>query len=166
MLQILWLTGSDWDAPIPDSLQLEWATLRDQLSGLHAITVPRWFRSTDKSVTRLVGFCDASDKAYAAAVYFLSIAADHNRYATLIAAKSKAAPLKTVSLPRLELCGALLLAQLLSRIRLDLELDTVEVDCYSDSQVVLARLQKPPCSWVTYAANRTSQIHTLLPHTS
>ncbi|GFW99952.1 integrase catalytic domain-containing protein [Trichonephila clavipes] len=60
----------------------------------------------------LHGFCDASTKAYAAVVYLKSKQEIH-----LVSAKTRVAPIKQLTIPRLELCGALLLAELISVIR-------------------------------------------------
>ncbi|GFR18242.1 hypothetical protein TNCT_7191 [Trichonephila clavata] len=61
------------------------------------------------SVTILRGFCDASTKAYAAVIYLKSKQEIH-----LVSAKTRVAPIKQLTIPRLELCGALLLAELIS----------------------------------------------------
>ena len=102
------------------------------LSDLH---IPRWFRLTAASAVCLVGYCDASEKAYAAAAYVVVTPSDAPRCSSLIAAKTKVAPLKTVSLPCLELCGALLLAQLLNRTLSDLDVSPTSLTCYTYSQI-------------------------------
>lgn len=101
--------------------------------------------------------------AYAAVVYTRARNAKGQVKITIARAKTRVAPLKTLTIPRLELCGAVLLAKLISRMQLSARHAISNTYCYSDSQIVLAWLAKPPNSWVTYVANRVSAVQTLLP---
>jgi hypothetical protein len=82
------------------------------------ISVCEFVGATVLGVTVLAeGFCDASTRAYAAAVYLRVANSNGSVGIHLIAFKSKVAPSKTVSIPNLELCGAVLLVQLVIRLR-------------------------------------------------
>lgn len=66
--------------------------------------------------------------------------------------------MKTLSILRLELCGAVLLAEMLDSIVPRLEVASYDIFCWTDSTIVLSWLSKPPCVWMTFVANRISRI--------
>ena len=82
----------------------------------------------------------------------------------LVIGKIQVAPIQTVSLPRLELSGAVLLANLVHYVLESLNFSDSEVYLWTDSSIVLSWLSKPPSSWETYVANRIAQIHRLIPN--
>lgn len=80
----------------------------------------------------------------------------------LITSKTKVSPVQKITVPRLELCGAVLLVKLLTKVKSALRIDGISCHAWSDSMVVLAWLRKLPCHWKTFVANRVSQIQNVL----
>jgi len=154
LFQSTWLQGLDWDTPLDDSSERAWRSFKDDLPRLEEIRVPRYvkLRAKDASV-ELHGFADASERAYTAVIYVRSTICEENPDVNIIAAKTKVAPIKLVTLPRLELCAAALLVRLMANIRQILGVMDAPVHLWST----------PPSHWVGSAVTRrdgrrTSQI--------
>ncbi|GFX81621.1 DUF1758 domain-containing protein [Trichonephila clavipes] len=160
--QQLWLLKLDWDRPLPEALATKWKTFQKEFEQVCSIHIPRWIHYASQQIT-LHGFCDASELAYASVIYAVQPQADGNTKVTLLVTKSRVAPLKTVSIPRLELNGALLLARLYATCKNILKDYDVHFYAWTDSQVVLSWLSSHPRNWKPYIANRTSEILDLIP---
>ncbi|XP_029170292.1 uncharacterized protein LOC114939980 [Nylanderia fulva] len=141
LIQSAWLQQLEWDAPLSCEDAAAWTVLEEELPSVE-----------------LHGFSDASERAYAAVVYsrvksggLLSI--------NLVVAKSKVAPLKRVSLPRLELCGTAFLSKLAEHVRLSLNLEKSTITLWTDSTVTLGWIRGHPSKWNTYVVNSVAEIH-------
>ncbi|XP_025270370.1 uncharacterized protein LOC112639710 [Camponotus floridanus] len=163
-IQAAWLRGVEWDDPLPEDDAHQWRGWQSELPHLGDIRIPRWLKSepTDSN-PEIHGFADASEKAFAAVVYLLTRDKNNQVQVSLLSAKTKVAPLKQVSLPRLELCAATLLTRLVAHIRLALDALATPTHLWTDSTVVLGWIRGHPASWKTYVANRVSEIQTTLP---
>ena len=120
LLQRLWEAKLDWDDLIPMPIKDVWLHLNDKkLRLLSQCHVPRYPFLKDANIidTQLHGFCDASEDAYVAVIYSLSQDGFGRFHIGLVMAKTKVAPLKRLTIPRLELCGTYLLAQLLHHVK-------------------------------------------------
>lgn len=160
LLQQLWLAGLNWDEPLPITIQAEWTQFQGQLPLIHTIAIPRWLNTAPNVTIELHGFSDASEKAYAAAVY-VRIPTGYDIWSVhLITAKTRVAPVKQISLPRLELCGAVLLAKLLVAVQSIVHAQSIHA--WTDSEIVLSWLQGLPNRWQTFVGNRVGEIHTIL----
>ncbi|XP_031351735.1 uncharacterized protein LOC116177021 [Photinus pyralis] len=165
IMQRLWISGIGWDEIPAKPICDIWVQFKLELPRLSQISLPRFIFAEKLQRCQLLGFCDASEKGYACAVYLRIELPNDTVKSSLIIAKSRVAPLKTVSLPRLELLGAALLAELLKFI-IDLLSKLIsinEVLAFTDSQVVLAWLSSSPHKWKTFVANRVSQVQETIP---
>lgn len=157
LLQKLWLAGLNWDEPLPDVIQADWTQFKRQLPSIETINIHRWMNMSAKSTFELHGFCDASEKAYAAAVY-IRVQVSNSQWAVhLVTAKTRVAPVKQLSLPRLELCGSVLLAKL--SVSVQSILSASRIHAWTDSEIVLSWLQGNPNRWTTFVGNRVADIH-------
>ncbi|XP_066585603.1 uncharacterized protein [Prorops nasuta] len=165
LMQSTWLLKLAWDDEIPDPIRSKWLACYDQLQDLRTLRISRWTGQTLTTIKReLLEFCDASELAYGAVVYERITASNGQISVHLVMSKTKVAPIKTTSIPRLELVAAALLTKLILHVKRSLTGDLDSITCYSDSQVTLAWLAKQPVNWKTFVANRVSLIQTQLPN--
>nr|CAH7724597.1 unnamed protein product [Callosobruchus chinensis] len=161
LIQKLWLEKIDWDSPVSEELKIEWLKLRNNLAELNKLKIDRQVVCNEAVKIELHGFSDASAEAYGAAVYVRSVDINGKIHVCLLCAKSRVAPLKTISIPRLELCGAVILAKLVDKVINSCKIDFDKVYCWTDSTVVLGWLKTIPNLLKTFVANRVSEIQTL-----
>ncbi|UYV61943.1 hypothetical protein LAZ67_1007130, partial [Cordylochernes scorpioides] len=158
MVQRLWITGLHWDDPMDESLIETWTNFRKELNFIGSLRIPRWLglgRNTQG--VQLHGFGDSSEDAYAAAVY-IRIPTDDGVSVKLLASKSKLAPIRKMSIPRLELCAALLLTRLMRYIMEELNIKMESATCWSDSTIVLSWIRTMSRNLPTFIGNRVAVI--------
>ncbi|XP_039310735.1 uncharacterized protein LOC120358921 [Solenopsis invicta] len=159
ILQELWQLGIHWDESVPQNLHSRWLKFNSQLSSINQICIPRCVKlDTNPQSIQIHGFCDASEKAYGAAIYFRTKLGNDAYHIELLCSKSRVAPLKAVSLPRLELLAAVLLARLVKKVDTAFSLSDVQTFLWSDSTIVLNWIVSPSRKWSTFVANRISEI--------
>ncbi|XP_066596586.1 uncharacterized protein [Prorops nasuta] len=133
-MQSTWLLKLSWDEEIPEPVQSKWLKCYEQLCDLQALSIPRW---TGQSLTtrkrELIGFCDASELAYGAVAYERLTDENGHFSVHLVMSKTKVAPIKTTSIPRLELVAAALLVKLLVHVKTSLVGSCDAIRCYLDS---------------------------------
>ncbi|XP_055614859.1 uncharacterized protein LOC129761171 [Toxorhynchites rutilus septentrionalis] len=147
----------DWDDPIPTSASKDWQEFHRQLPILNSITIERCVLVPNPIIIQLHVFSDASEKAYGACAYLKSCNSHGATKIILLSSKSKVAPLKTQSIPRIELCGALLATQLSEQILAAVKLSPA-VYYWTDSTCVLQWIRATPSTWTTFVANRVAKI--------
>ncbi|XP_062699493.1 uncharacterized protein LOC134284534 [Aedes albopictus] len=158
LMQNLWLLALDWDDEVSPDLQRKWAQFCEQLPTLSNFRIERFAFAPGFQTAELHCFADASEVAYGACIYVRSVAADGQVQVSLLASKSKVAPLKPLSIPRLELCAALLTSRLYEKIVSSLDMEFDGSFFWSDSTIVLQWMKAPPRTWKTFVANRIAEI--------
>ena len=165
LLQRLWEIKLDWDDPIPEDFLEVWSQWRRELPSLSGIHIPRCYSPSGFSVSsmQLHGFCDASEDAYGGVVFLRLTDPTGIVHTEIVVAKTKVSPIKRLSIPRLELCGAQLLTKLLCHAKRILNVPVTSVFAWTDSTIVLAWLTGNPRRFKTYVGNRISFIIDQLP---
>ncbi|XP_076660217.1 uncharacterized protein LOC143363535 [Halictus rubicundus] len=158
IMQRLWQLKIDWDESLPMNVQNEWQNYRNNLKLLEKVKFNRHITQRSVKSIELHGFCDASERAYGASIYIRTINQSGKIKTQLLCAKSRVAPLKTISLARLELCGANLLATLYCSVRESLTHTISKTTFWTDSTIVLHWLAKSPSTLKTFVANRVAEI--------
>ena len=156
-MQILWQEKLEWDELIPDYLAKQWEFIYDQLIKIKFLSIPRWIGYLSHSKLEIHGFGDASEQAICANIYF-RILNESSCTVNIIAAKTKVNPIKTLSIPRLELCASLLLCKLLSSILEALSLHKYPIHLWSDSKNTLAWISSSPHLWQPFISHRIAEI--------
>ena len=161
ILQTLCKAQITWDEELPQYQLEKWQTWIQDLYNIKKIAIPRCINSNNKSRKEIVGFCDASKHAYAAVIYLRCIDDKNNVTSNLIISKSRVSPMKSLSIPRLELLGAVLLVRLGSTVRNCLQLwDISNTTYFSDSMNVIYWIRGSK-RWNTYVSKRLEEIYNL-----
>ena len=165
LLQRVWEERVGWDDSVPAGIQQVWLQWRSELQSLSSKGIPRCYFPKSIQVTslQLHGFSDASEDAYAGVVYFRMVDTTGAVHTSLVTAKSKVSPIKRISIPRLELCGALVLSRLLHHVKEVFHVPLPEVYAWTDSTIVLNWLVGNPRRFKTYVGNRISEIVDQIP---
>ncbi|KAI5752311.1 hypothetical protein M8J77_015778 [Diaphorina citri] len=160
LIQQLWCLNLSWDETPPPHIVEVWEAFQSQLPLLSDLSFPRHLFVVENCTLQIFGFGDASVKGFGGVVYSRVVFPNGDIKVNLICAKSKVAPVKSQSIPRLELCAALLLAQLVQTVvdSYTLRFSIEKVLCFSDSTVVLSWIHASPHVWETFVANRVSKI--------
>ena len=163
LMRSLWCgdcAGLGWDDPIPQRNRDEWKAFFNELFDIQNITFPRCLRPKDavEENPTLIIFCDGSEVAYGACAYVRWKLKSGLFKSNLVCAKSRVAPAKTISIVRLELNGAVMAKRLKVFIENEMRLTFQRTYFLTDSQVVLAMLQKVSYGFQTFSAVRIGEI--------
>ncbi|XP_058827825.1 uncharacterized protein LOC131687749 [Topomyia yanbarensis] len=161
LIQDLWRTGCEWDEEIDEESIAKWKNWIGRLPEIEQIRIPRYHfvkgQEADYSTLQLHVFVDASSNAYGCAAYFRILVAG-KPYCSLVMAKSKVAPLKQLTIPRLELQGG---SRLLNTIIETHSLPIKQRYLWTDSRTVLSWIHSDQRKYKQYVTFRIGEIHSL-----
>ena len=152
-----------WDEEVPDKYRLDWEKWLEDLHDLDHLKVNRCIKPCDfgdVTSSELHLFTDGSQRGYGVAAYIRLTNMKGRVHISLLVGKSRVAPTKSISIPKMELTAATVgvnVAQHLLR-ELDLQIDSVTY--HTDSTTVLHYIRNTTKRFPVFIANRLSVIHT------
>ncbi len=157
LLRALTTESCDWDTPLSDEKFKEWKVWRDSLKELEHVKIPRTYATIplfQAQRREMCVFCDASTKAIAAVAYSRITSMNGKVEIGFMFGKAKLAPRPEISVPRLELCAAVLAVEMAETIEDEIDTKLDAVTFYSDSKVVCNESRK----FYVYVNNRVQRI--------
>ncbi|KAL8567647.1 hypothetical protein ACOMHN_054459 [Nucella lapillus] len=161
ILQEICRESLDWDDQLSEGLQQRWIRWLENMEGLHEIHIPRCYfkqASLAWADVQLHHFADASVTGYGECSYLRVVDSKSQVYTALVMSKAKVAPLKTVTVPRLELQAAALAVQIARFLSQEFSSLPLTHYFWSDSKVVLGYIYNETKRFHTFVANRVQQI--------
>uniref|UniRef100_A0A2H1WM60 SFRICE_016310 n=1 Tax=Spodoptera frugiperda TaxID=7108 RepID=A0A2H1WM60_SPOFR len=158
VLQRLWMDKCSWDDEVNIDIKKQWLKFIQTLPQLNHLSIPRWVICSNSTSIEIHIFTDASEKAYGACIYIRSVACDGRIHTHLLTSKSKVAPIKSTTIPRLELCGALLGTRLCTKVLESLTLKPDQCIFWCDSMIVLGWLSASPATLKPFVRHRVSEM--------
>ncbi|XP_064641320.1 uncharacterized protein LOC135496114 [Lineus longissimus] len=151
-----------WDEEMPREHLERWSRWREDLPRLANFSVPPCLRSDELGTvihSQLHHFADASQGGLGATSYLRQEDVNGRVHCSLVMSKAKLAPLKTTTIPRLELTAAIEAVKLDKLLRSELEIQISESVFWTDSMIVLFYIKNESKRYQTFVANRVAKIH-------
>lgn len=164
ILQRLWNEKLDWDEVAPKKYIDAWLKIRNELKFIEDLRIPRWVQYSPDDTIELHGFSDAAEPGYSASIYLKN---KTRKTSHIVIAKARVCPIKesknsdNVTIPRLELCGALLLAELAKKVCKAFEIKFERICLWSDSKIVLDWTHADPRRYKKFIGTRIEKINRL-----
>ena len=162
LLQTLSRKRLGWDDLIEETEKTQWNRWLDDLPKLEEVKVDRCFRPGEfgkVKETQLHLFSDASRKGYASVAYLRFRDTSNQVHYAFVMGKARLAPLREISIPRLELTAAVISVRLSKIIREELDIVIQRVCCWTDSMSVLKCIRNESKRFHTFESNRLTVIH-------
>ncbi|XP_068149533.1 uncharacterized protein [Drosophila tropicalis] len=153
----IWRAGTDWDESLQEKDQADWKIWVKLLPKINELRISRCMPKVCCARVQLHTFVDASINAYAALVY-LRAEVDGIVHCSLVASKTRVAPLKPVSIPRVELMAAVLGLRLTKFIEPEISVTVCQRIFWTDSKDVLCWIRSDARKYNQFVALRVGEI--------
>ena len=158
-MQELWRMDFDWDDELPLEVKTKWVQLLDKIQELGNVTFARCLLTPGAVEPPLLCvFSDAPTKAFGCCAYIRKKNPDSTYEVNLVAAKSRVAPLKQLTVPRLELQAAVLASRLAKTIQEESRIHFKSVHFFTDSTITLAWIKSPARAFKPFVSARVGEI--------
>ena len=160
LIQDLWRRKRSWDEPLDESNRVVWEKWLADLPALRAFQLPRCLcgGALRDVQMELHVFGDASEKGFGTVCYARYVFPDGRIEVGFVMSKTRVAPLRQLSIPRLELQAALLAVRLADIVKKELTLCLSKTVFWSDSKTVLLYIANESRRFHTFVANRVAEI--------
>ena len=153
--------GKGWDEPIDGEVLAKWERWRSQLPLLKQLDIARNFKPLHfgRIVTaQLHNMSDASQTGYGQCSYLRLVDENGRIHCSLVLGKARVAPLRSVTIPRLELTAATVSVRVANVLKEELDYEELQDFYWTDSKVVLGFISSESRRFHVYVANRVQFI--------
>ena len=155
------LAKLDWKGKLPTILLKEWELWKADLPKISQVKYDRFISFEGATEYELHGFCDASGEGLAACVYLVSKGKGKVQ-SRLLRCRTRVNSSKPMSMPRKEMCAAVLLALVMHMVvEAVKDLNVTKKAYYTDSMNALHWIVSDHLNWPVFVANRIKQVREL-----
>ena len=161
ILQELCRQNLDWDDPVPEKIQKRWLKWKSEIEELKNVEISRCYKPNDFGQVvkaELHHFSDASFKGYGQCSYLRTVNKENQIHCSFVIGKARVTPLKSVTVPRLELNAAVVSVRVSEQLRRELDIDITDEIFWTDSRVVLGYIADDVKRFHVFVANRVQEI--------
>lgn len=161
ILQTLCRRGIDWDEPVPDDIAMQWEKWRSELHLLEKVKIDRCLKPAGFGTpvkAEIHSFADACENGLGQVSYLRLVNAHNDVHVSFLMAKSRVAPLKALSIPRMELTAAVISVNVANMLKNELKYEDLQCAYYTDSEIVVGYINNNARRFHVYVGNRVQHI--------
>ncbi len=160
-LRELTTEACEWDDTLLEKKLKEWCEWKDSLKHVEQVRVKRMYTSislTSSTNRKLCIFSDASTRVFGAVAYIKLRDTEGKSELGFVFGKAKLAPQPEVTIPRLELCTAVLAAEIADMLAEDMDVQFHSMRFFTDSKIVLSYIHNEFRRFYIYVSNCVQRI--------